>query len=207
MGLVLIALALSIDGLAAGVSLGIRGIRIPLAERLLIGLISVLFAAVSLFMGHKVAILLPEQAQRLIGGGILIGLGIMTAIRAILPAKKKMSIEQEPKIIRLLGYTILVVQNPANSDLDTSGRIDFWEAALLGISLSVDMLGAGMGVAMGGGGMLHLFAFSAGVMQVLCLSLGICSGKWLSRGIRSKSKIGVCSGALLTALGVIRIFT
>lgn len=107
--------------------------------------------------GGALGAFLPPSAGRWIGAGILILLGAGAAVRSLLPGAGGLPRPAKPaaaKRFHALGLTILVVREPSAGDLDNSGSIDLGEALLLGFSLSVDMLGAGIGLALAGAGSL-----------------------------------------------------
>ncbi|MGE5572906.1 MAG: manganese efflux pump [Bacteroidota bacterium] len=73
----LFAIAISIDGFAAGVAEGLRGIRVPLGSLLVINVVSAVVVLLSVGSGRAVAGFLAPIADRLIGGGILMALGAL----------------------------------------------------------------------------------------------------------------------------------
>ena len=75
LAVLLFAVAVSIDGLAAGVAEGLRGIRVPLGSLLVMNVVSAVVVFLSLGSGRVVAGLLAPLAGRLVGGGVLIALG------------------------------------------------------------------------------------------------------------------------------------
>ena len=188
------ALALSADGFAAGASFGLRGVKIGAAAKTAIALLSTGFAFAAVTAGGAL-------------GAFLILLGAGAAVRSLLPAREASPAPEKPplqKRFHALGLTILVVREPSAGDLDNSGSIDLGEALLLGFSLSVDMLGAGIGLALAGAGSLWL-PLAVGVTQTACLALGEAVGKRLSRLPVPKRALGVLSGLLLAALGAARL--
>lgn len=71
----LFAIAVSIDGFAAGVAEGLRGIKVPLGSLLVMNVVSAVVVFLSVGSGRAVAGFLTPIAGRLIGGGILMALG------------------------------------------------------------------------------------------------------------------------------------
>lgn len=77
--------------------------------------------------------------------------------------------------IRKLGLVIQILRSPTHADMDDSGSISSWEAMWLGIALSLDAFGAGLGAAMLGfsplltAGVVALFS---GVFLVLGMKTG-----------------------------------
>ena len=189
------AFALSADGFAAGLALGLRGVKISAPAKAAVALLSAAFAALSISAGSLLRVLIPNSMASLLGAGILLLLGALSVIRSLLPEKPPSP--PSPHIFHALGMTIQVIRNPEQGDLDHSGTIDLMEAAFLGISLSMDMLGAGIE---------WRLPITVGLMQAACLSLGASAGRVLHRRTVSRRAAGCLSGALLLALGTVRIF-
>lgn len=201
------AFALSADGFAAGASFGLRGVKIGAAAKTAIALFSTGFAFAAVTAGGALGAVIPSFVGRWLGAGILILLGAGTAVRALLPEREASLAPPKPplqKRFHALGLTILVIREPSAGDLDNSGAIDLREALLLGFSLSIDMLGAGIGLALVGAGSFWL-PFAVGVTQTACLAVGEAAGKRLSRLPVPKRALGILSGLLLAALGAARL--
>ena len=201
----LTALALSADGFAAGAAFGMRGVKIGAAAKGAIALLSTAFAAAAILLGGALGTFLPAWAGRAAAALILIAIGLDCCIRALLPPKPQRP--PRPPVrrrFRALGLTILVIREPAAGDLDGSGAIDIGEALLLGFSLSVDMLGAGVGLALAGAGSVWLPPV-VGIVQTICLTLGALAGRMLARLPVSNRALACASGLLLAGLGAARL--
>ena len=165
----------------AGAAFGMRGVKIGAAAKGAIALLSTAFAAAAILLGGALGTFLPAWAGRAAGALILIALGLACCIRALLPPKPQRPLRPPVRRrFRALGLTILVIREPAAGDLDGSGAIDIGEALLLGFSLSVDMLGAGVGLALAGAGSVWLPPV-VGIVQTICLTLGALAGRMLAR--------------------------
>ena len=75
LGVLLFAIAVSIDGFAAGVAEGLRGIRVPIGSLLAMNVVSAVVVFLSLGSGRMLAGLMAPLVGRLVGGGILMALG------------------------------------------------------------------------------------------------------------------------------------
>lgn len=82
--------------------------------------------------------------------------------------------------IKSLGITIQVLRDPSNCDIDKSGIIDVKESLLLGLALSVDAIGVGIGSA-AFGILFGIFAFCSWFV-----SIDIVMCRNLSRGKNNK---------------------
>lgn len=95
--------------------------------------------------------------------------------------------------IRKLGLVIQILRSPVQADMDNSGSISSWEAMWLGIALSLDAFGAGLGAAMLGFSPL-------GTASVVALFSGIFLMLGMRVGLRFASKNGMRLISYLPAL-------
>lgn len=211
--LFLISISLSLDAFGAGITYGIRKVHIPLASKLVICFMSVLYTGIALVAGKAVNGLLPPEAARIAGTIILAMMGVLIILQAVLKKGERISdkpyIEEKGTLLKIvvksLGITIQVIRNPDEGDLDRSGIIDVQEALLLGLALSVDAIGVGIGSAMAGIGSLWI-PFAAGLFQMLFLNAGTRLGASLSNSSRLNKKVlSVVPGILLITMALIRI--
>jgi putative Mn2+ efflux pump MntP len=122
---------------------------------------------------------------------------------------KKTHIKNEELLkiaIKSLGITIQVLRDPSNCDIDKSGIIDLKESLLLGLALSVDAIGVGIGSALSGYHSVFL-PFTVGLFQLILLYVGTYLGKRITAMGKFKEKvIAVAPGILLIVLAIIRIY-
>ena len=201
------AIALSLDGLTAGMSLGFRSVKIPFISYLWIAMISCGFAGIALWFGEKSERLFSPCVGQFLGASVLILLGIRQLYQAFHPFSKKQKHKKRGLLttFHLWGLTVQILREPANGDLDHSGEIDVKEAILLGFCLSVDMLGAGIGLSISGI-VNYWIALLVGIMQSANLVLGEYLGKQIKRGCPMNSLWESLSGGLLCLLGLLRWF-
>lgn len=99
-----------------------------------------------------------------------------------------------------------VFAHPPTCDLDYSGTIDLIEALLLGVALSLDSLGVGLGTALSGFSTSFL-PFGIALCQGLLLYLGTICGKRLPLFHKIDQRLtGIIPGLILVALAIIRLF-
>lgn len=210
--ILLLSVSLSIDALCAGLAYSLAGTRIPAVSRLIISLISVLYAGVAIFAGGMAARFLPAFAGKLIGAVILAALGVGMIVRGLrgqdgAPVKHRTA-AQDPTIFRLiiksLGITVQILRNPDAGDIDRSGIIDIREALLLGTALSIDAVGAGIGSALSGLTGFYV-PLSIGACQLLFLSLGMAAGRLLPFFPRQSRAAAILPGVFLIALSLLRL--
>lgn len=217
---VLLAMALSLDGFGAGVTYGLRKTRIPLLSVLIISLCSGLVLGVSMQAGALLQRFLSPSVASVIGAAILILLGLWSLYQQIRrrneseeEAHARVKAEDPPCEVSMasqeqlqravfsleipkVGVVIQILRSPAKADLDDSGSISPWEAMWLGIALSLDAFGAGLGAAMLGFSPL-------GTAAVVALFSGIFLMFGIRVGLRFAAKGGMRLISYLPALMLI----
>ncbi len=174
--------AVSIDAFAACFSLGLRQVKIPLRSVLILSGISAFFLIVSLFAGTAVSEILPSGLADKISFLILFLLGLS-------------------KLFERCDETA----DKANKNHDNllSGR----EAFFLGVALSLDSLGAGLGAGMMRASFLPVLAQILWIpffLSILFILLGSTLGKKLSTRLNGNfCRLG---GLLLIALAFFQFF-
>ena len=105
--------------------------------------------------------------------------------------------------LRHLGVVIQILRTPSSADMDASGSISSMEAMVLGIALSLDAFGAGLGAA--------LLGFSP---VSTSLMIALFSGTFLLLGMRTGLKLSgsywmkhaaVLPALLLIAMGIMKL--
>jgi len=194
----LLSVALSIDALGIGISYGLREIRIPFITKMIISLQSVLITSTAIFSGNFITKLLPEFISEKIGVFVLVFLGIWFIFEGLTEEK-----EETEK--NYLGHTIDIAKAPVKCDTDNSRTIEWFEALYLGLALSLDSFGAGIGA--GAAGITnYLIPFMTALFQMFFL----CSGKFLGAKIKKLFNVKengfiIISGILLIIIGIYQI--
>ncbi|MEY4480520.1 MAG: manganese efflux pump MntP [Bacillota bacterium] len=175
LGLLMLAIAVSIDGLAAGMAFGMKKIVIPLSSILIVGISSGGVIAVSMPLGNVLQAVIPQHFSHWIGAVIFICIGLLS----------------------------LFSQNPIQADRDHSGEISAREALTLGIALSVDSIGAGVSAALLGF-TIWLTAVTIAVSCASFIWMGSYLGQHMSCFIRNRY-LSYIPGLLLIVLGMIKL--
>lgn len=161
LSLLALAFAVSLDGFGVGISYGLRKIKIPYSSIFIITSFSALVIVFAMRLGQWLATFVNLELANQIGAWLLIGVGCW-AIFNLYQNKETQHIngdvrveEEQPKQvlkleIKMLGLVIHILKKPTMADMDKSGEISSTEAALLGIALSIDAFGAGIGAALMG---------------------------------------------------------
>lgn len=223
---VLLAMALSLDGFGAGITYGLRKTKIPLLSVVIISLCSGLVLCISMQAGSLLQRVFSPSVASLIGAVILIALGCWSFIQQNRSTRERageaeqiqtaanetvrvQGAASEPQMavfsleIRKLGLVIQILKSPTRADMDDSGSISSWEAMWLGIALSLDAFGAGLGAAMLGfsplltSGVVALFS---GVFLVLGMKTGF---RFASKG--GMRFISYVPAFLLIFMGIMKL--
>ncbi|NHN31390.1 sporulation membrane protein YtaF [Paenibacillus agricola] len=224
--LMILALAVSLDGFGVGVTYGLRKIRIPLLSIGIISICSGIIIYASMQLGVWVSQFVDPLFAKAIGGAILIGIGIW-ALYQVLHEKADDGVPEavtdSPKTgdhvtsgvdvasakevlyieLKRLGLVIQILRTPSVADMDRSGNISPYEALLLGIALSLDALGAGIGAA--------LIGFTPWLTSMV---IALASGMFLASGLHIGYKysellwmrrLSVFPGFVLIIMGIMKL--
>ncbi len=209
-----LAIALSLDGLGVGVAYGIRKIRIPFSSLLIIATCSVLAMSISMLAGHSVVALTSSGTSQ-IGAVIIIAVGLWQLYHSYknreevedeaVPALSYHMTVEEDLVFKIslkpVGLVIQVLRTPAVADMDGSGGINKREALVLGFALAMDAFGAGFGAALAG--------FSLAVIPLVALSqiLMVTAGRTLTANLiplHICRKVAFLPGIVLILIGMLK---
>ncbi|MDP4097864.1 sporulation membrane protein YtaF [Paenibacillus sp. P96] len=223
LSLLLLSFALSLDSFGVGITYGLRKMRIPLGSIVVISLCSGLIIMVSMQAGTLLMQFLSPTFASLLGAVILIGIGCWSLLHPGHSKADKEEVqkpllrEQEPASadadrnvkmlfsveLRKIGLVIHILRSPSAADTDQSGSISAKEAVWLGIALSLDAFGAGLGAAMLGFNPL-LTAAAIALFSGLFLIAGMKAGFRLS-AFRFMRVFGLLPALLLIIMGMMKL--
>jgi putative sporulation protein YtaF len=222
--LVVLAFAVSLDGLGVGVTYGLRKIRIPFLSVFIIACCSGFIIWLSMQAGGWLGGFISETAAKLIGAFILIAIGCWALFQltrsksevcepdlrgeteAISNPAGDAAIEYAQLLkleLKRLGLVIQILRTPQAADVDRSGIISASEAVMLGVALSLDAFGAGLGAAL-----LGLPALLTAVIIAASSALFLVTGTQL--GLRFAARRGMHAlsylpGILLIMMGIMKL--
>ncbi len=204
---ILLCVAVSFDGLGAGISYGSRNISIPFIPRLIISLFSAIAMVTAMFLGWFLSRYIAPELSAVLGGIILVAMGSWVIWQGQRTesrhhVKPAASLHKGKKSRFAAIYQVFSI-DPREADLDGSGSISPGEAFLLGLALAGDAFGAGIGVAMSGFNP-WITSVTVGVSKFFLLSFGF----WIGIVFR-RSSINVpahfLAGGILILLGIFNI--
>ena len=206
--IILLALAVSLDSFSVGFTYGLRKMRIPfksIAHYCL--LFSFDFNHRDVNRASTATSSCHQNSLRKMGGVILIILGVWVIYQFFRSEKEKDILPHEKVIINLeiksLGLVIHILKKPMSADFDKSGTITGVEAIMLGLALSLDAFGAGIGAVMLGFSPGYL-ALAVALLSSLLVFFGIKLGSYLSQ-ITWLQRFSFLPGILLIIIGVWKI--
>ncbi|ENQ3079235.1 sporulation membrane protein YtaF [Bacillus sp. WLY-B-L8] len=201
--LILLAFTLSLDSCSVGLTYGLRNVRIPLKSIIVIGICSAVVMILSMGIGHMIAQIFSPVLAKRIGGFVLVAIGAWVLYQFFQSDKKEDTLQEE-KVWNLeiasLGLVIQILRKPTVADFDKSGIISGIEALLLGMALSLDSFGAGIGASLLGYSPFMMAGLVA-VMSSLFLFSGMKVGTVLSN-MRWLQKFTFLPGVLLIIIGI-----
>ncbi|MGO4888676.1 sporulation membrane protein YtaF [Anaerobacillus sp. MEB173] len=204
LSLLLLALAVSLDSFGVGLTYGLRKMKLPFRSLLFIASCSAVSILIAMGFGNIAQYYLSPKTAETIGGFILISIGLWALYQVYRPAKRDKKTKDDDVIvsfeIKMLGVVIRILRKPMVADFDNSGTITGREAFLLGVALSLDAFGAGIGAALIGFSPMWM-AISVAIMSALCVTVGMKSG-YIFSDTRWVKKFSFVPGLLLIILGV-----
>ncbi|MCL7747765.1 sporulation membrane protein YtaF [Halalkalibacter alkaliphilus] len=204
LSLLAIALAVSLDSFGVGLTYGLRKMKLPWKSLLFIAGCSATSILIAMYFGTVIQTYLSPRVAESIGGAILILIGAWALYQVYRPATNTVKTKGDEVIlnfeIKVLGVVIRILRKPMVADFDNSGTITGREALLLGIALSLDAFGAGIGAALIGFSPVWM-AIAVATMSALFVTLGMKSGNRFSDSAWMK-KFSFIPGLLLILIGV-----
>ena len=205
--LLLLAFAVSLDSFSVGFTYGLRKVAIPLKSIATIAACSGAVLIGAMALGSMMENTLPQSWAEHLGGIILILLGAWVLFQFFRQDKITEEDDEEKMLVHVeiksLGIVIHILKKPLAADFDKSGSINGVEAVMLGLALSLDAFGAGLGAAMLGFSPV-LLASTAVVMSSAFVFAGMKAGTLLS-GISWVEKLSFLPGLLLIIVGCMKI--
>ena len=195
-----IALTNNFDNIGVRIAYSIRGIRISTLINLWISVITFVISFAAAFSGTIISGFISKELSSVIAMLLLTAIGLWMIVE---PFFKKdddftdKSVKQEKKSA---GHVLL---NPQNADMDDSKHIDFREATVLGIALSINNVGGGVSA-----GMIGLNSFWVGFLSAVLSFIALWAGNYVAVFFikwNISKKATVVAGLLLIAVGIEQI--
>ncbi|TCS83562.1 sporulation membrane protein YtaF [Tepidibacillus fermentans] len=209
--LLILSLAVSLDSFSVGVTYGLRKVIIPIYSIMIISIASATMILLSMQLGIWIQYFLSPHVAKFTGATILIFIGLWAIIQVFRQKNEDDDHEISYDIqkiltieLKKLGLMIQILKTPMKADIDRSGSISSIEAIFLGLALSLDAFGAGLGASLIGFKPL-ITAITIAGMSGLFILIGIKIGFWFSE-IRWLKKFTLIPGIILILMGFYRFF-
>ncbi|GAA0354207.1 sporulation membrane protein YtaF [Bacillus horti] len=224
MSILILAFAVSLDSFGVGITYGLRKVYIPFISIFIIAICSGITIIVAMLLGQGLSLLISPAFAGALGGLILIGIGLWALSQTFKAQQEQHAGGGQEKSTQIqeasddsindnrvwtiefkkLGIVVQILRKPMMADIDRSGVISGKEAFVLGIALSLDSFGAGIGAALLGYSPL-LVAILIATMSSLFVFLGVKCGALLSSRAWV-SKFSYAPGIILVLFGFLKLF-
>ena len=203
----LLGLAVSIDGAMAGVAYGLRSIRIPAKSFLVVGIVTTLLSSLAMGAAAMLGQYIDTILALVIGGLLLILLGAWNVFQQYI-TRNVSSYEMQGevtagKLTFSIGRLVIsIMAKPETADVDKLGEISSLEAVFLGLAVGLD--GAVGTFAAALTGPLPLYTpLAVGLIHVICIGTGfLFSDRLVSEAW--KNRFPFLPGTMLILLGLLR---
>jgi putative sporulation protein YtaF len=196
-----IALTNNIDNISARIAYSIRGIRISIPINIWISVITFVISAFAAFSGTMITGFVSKRLSSIIAMLLLTAIGLWMMAE---PYMKKNNESPEDAGQENGKNVFSVMMKPEYADKDHSKHIDFKEATVLGVALSINNIGGGISA-----GVIGLSPLWVGLLSAVINFLALWMGNYIARifiAWNLSKKATVVAGMILIAIGIEQIF-
>jgi len=198
--ILLISLANNLDNIGVRIAYSIRGIKISIPINMWIAVITFIISGFAAYSGTLITGLLSKQLASIISMVLLSGIGLWIIAEPYM--KKNSNVLNRSHQDRGSNIWHIIV-NPEKADSDNSKHIDFKEATVLGIALSINNIGGGLGA-----GMIGLNSFWVGFFSAVISFVALWAGNYITDYLAKwhiGNKATVVAGIALILIGIEQI--
>ena len=203
--ILLFVIASSLDNFVVGLSYGIKKIKISLLNNLVVSSISGIGTFISMMFGSLFYIYIPQKSSSIIGSSILILFGlyfIFNSLRSKL--KKHYDIKENGNTMLRIDYYDDILKHPELADKDSSNSIDIKESIILGIALSLNNIGLGIGASIIGLN-IYISSLLSIIFSLIFVQIGFHIGSAYFSNMFEKYAEPI-SGIIIIILGFYELF-
>ncbi|MBP2642322.1 MAG: hypothetical protein H6Q67_209 [Firmicutes bacterium] len=178
--ILILGVALSIDGFLTGIAYGVKGITLPLRSLLIVCINPAFSTAFAMFFAYKAIQYININFAITGGAFILITIGIFHLVKEA-ARKYHFSYLQITKYLPLEKDTLLgkfffaILSEPLAADMDHSNSISSLEALFLGLALGLDNM-----VAIFAASLINPLPYYTPLVMGCIQLILIAAGRWLS---------------------------
>jgi putative sporulation protein YtaF len=199
LSIILIGIAANLDNLGVGIAYGVQSTTIPVKSNIIIAIIGAMITYLSVSLGAVIGTYISTDLANIGGGLILISIGSWT----IWADWKRIASNKQKESQG--NYFQQILDEPEKADKDNNNVISAKESILLGIALSLNCFGVGIG-----GGITGVSPFWSciivGSTSFCTMMLGTKMGIKLSYTWINKFASSI-AGILLLGMGLYEIMT
>lgn len=133
--LILIAIAVSLDGFWGGFAFGLRKIKIPIGSLIFISFWSILCTFIAMLVGCYLKAFIPIEMAKYIGAVLLLLLALYTLKEGYEHRKEQRG---NSRLKLNLHNLVKILQNPILADYDNQNDIKPMEGTMLGLAVAMD---------------------------------------------------------------------
>lgn len=199
---IFLVFAASIDNLGVGIAFGMRKVNISIKANLVIAILSFFVTWLAATLGDKIKDYLNVEIAESIGAIIIIAVGLWVFLQLLFETYKTKTPLDSLQLFTTRTYIgpNEIIRKPELADIDSSRDIDYWEAMILGIALSINAVACGLDV-----GLLGLSTFSVAAIVAIFSYITIAVGAFLGQKYSTElmgNKATLLSGVLMIVIGV-----
>jgi len=198
--ILVISLANNLDNIGVRIAYSIRGIKISVPINVWISVITFIISGFAAYSGALITGVLSKQLASVVSMVLLSGIGLWIMIEPYMKTNHDDLDENQQEAKTNFWH---VFTNPSKADRDNSKHIDFKEATVLGVALSINNIGGGLGA-----GMIGLNSFWVGFFSALISFIALWAGNYITDYF-TKWNIGnkatVVAGIALILIGIEQI--
>ena len=200
--LVLVAVAVSIDGFWGGFAFGLRKIKIKIFPLVIVSFWSVVCTMITMLIGSNLKQFIPIEVAKYIGALLLILLGIFT-FKEGYKQKDQLSDDDKEPVDFNPKDLIKVLRNPLLADIDKQNDIKPIEGTILGLAVAMDASIAAFTLSLMGVNP-YTTPFLFGLSHFVLIGIGniIATHNVMNR---IGEKFSLLPGIILMILGVLRL--
>ena len=192
-----IALTNNFDNIGARIAYSLRGISISTPVNLWISVITFIISYLAAFFGKAVTGSLGTRLSSILAMVILTAIGSWMILEPYIKKRRENRSESDSPNI---GDILL---SPEKADRDNSKNLDYNEATLLGIALSLNNVGGGLSA-----GILGVDALLVGLLSAILSFVALWAGNYVSAffiRLHIAERATVIAGLILIAIGIEQI--
>ncbi|MDS1029619.1 sporulation membrane protein YtaF [Bacillota bacterium LX-D] len=208
---VLLAIAVSIDGFWSGFAFGLKKIKIPFVSLLAINICPIVCSMLTMLIGYTLQKYITFQSAQYFGAALLLFLGVFILKQGYKQKQnhkqqhKEKSPQHHKRITEHLaaGNLISILKNPLLADIDHENDIKFFEGLLLGFAVAMDASIAAFSLSlMGYNPFTTPFLF--GLTHFILIGIGNITARQ-SRIQQIGEQFALLPGLILIVLSILRI--